>query len=639
MSKVEELLVEIQGDNNSFKRALRGAEGAADGFGGKMGKMFGGVTRVAGAAALAVGAIGTAALGFGVKIASETEGATTAFTTLLGSAEEAEKFIGEMRDFAAKTPFEFAGVRDASQQFLAMGFEATKIVPMLTAVGDAVSAMGGGQEEINGVTRALTQMQAKGKVSAEEMLQLAERGIPAWQMLAEAMGTDIPSAMKEVSSGAVEAGVFMDAFLVGSASRFGGAMVAQSQTLAGLFSTLKDTISVSLGEAAGALIGPLKDALPVVATLLGDVITTALPPLVNGLAALLPAFLALTPAIGSIAVMIGETLGAVAPVLIIISEALAEMFDGMDFSQVAGLKGVFAALGRVVAAILPILAELAGDVFTALLTVLVAMAPALNVVADILNFLAPVLPALIEGLLIMVTAIKIATAAQWLWNIALNANPIGLVVLAVAALIGAIILIVKHWDVIRDATVKTWDAVKGAVMKAVDWMVDAFFKFHPLGIFIKHWAAIKAFFATLPATMLQAGRNIVQGLIDGIKNMGGAFKDAIVGTVKQGWDSAKNFLGISSPSKLFMELGQYSVEGLMQPFDGVGARVVNALEPIGRAVAPSPQAGGARSTHGDTITFQRGAFEGAFAGAQINSQVDLERAVQKVLRAAMRGAA
>ena len=41
---------------------------------------------------------------------------------------------------------------------------------------------------------------------------------------------------------------------------------------------------------------------------------------------------------------------------------------------------------------------------------------------------------------------RVATTAQWLWNVALNANPIGLIALAIAALIGAIVVLIKYGD-------------------------------------------------------------------------------------------------------------------------------------------------------------------------------------------------
>jgi tape measure domain-containing protein len=71
---------------------------------------------------------------------------------------------------------------------LAMGFSAKEVMPTLTAIGDASSGLGLGAEGLDRITRALGQMRAKGKVSAEEMLQLTEAGVPAWAILSKAIG-------------------------------------------------------------------------------------------------------------------------------------------------------------------------------------------------------------------------------------------------------------------------------------------------------------------------------------------------------------------------------------------------------------------------------------------------------------------
>jgi phage tail tape-measure protein len=98
-----------------------------------------------------------------------------AWTTLLGSAEEAKKTIEDLKELGAKTPFEFEGLDKSAKLLNMAGFEGEKLRETLIAVGDAVSAVGGGQEELEGVSMALFQMSAKGKASAEEMNQLAER--------------------------------------------------------------------------------------------------------------------------------------------------------------------------------------------------------------------------------------------------------------------------------------------------------------------------------------------------------------------------------------------------------------------------------------------------------------------------------
>jgi len=68
-------------------------------------------------------------------------------------------------------------------------------------------------------------------------------------------------------------------------------------------------------------------------------------------------------------------------------------------------------------------------------------------------------------------ATKLATAAQWLWNIALSANPIGLIIIAVAALIGGLILLFKHNEKFRKVVLAVWAAIQKAVKAVVDWFM------------------------------------------------------------------------------------------------------------------------------------------------------------------------
>ena len=191
---------------------------------------------------------GAAAGAFAIKTASAAETSEIAFTTMLGSAEAAETMMGQLADFAASTPFELTGLTSATQQLLAYGFTAEDVIPMLTAVGDATAALGTGQSGIEAVTRALGQMQTRGKVSAEEMLQLTEAGIPAWEYLARAIGTDTAGAMAAVSEGAVDASTGIQALTKGMEEDFGGMMESQSKTVAGLMSNLADSLTQPLME-------------------------------------------------------------------------------------------------------------------------------------------------------------------------------------------------------------------------------------------------------------------------------------------------------------------------------------------------------------------------------------------------------
>ena len=165
-----------------------------------------------------------------------------AFTTLLKSADLAKDFLAELERFAAATPFELPGLLNASKRLLAFGFSAQQVIPILTAIGDSAAALGMGEEGISRLTTAIGQIQAKAKVSAEEMNQINETGIPAWQLLADTIGTTVPQAMDMASKGMIDGATGVQAILTGMNKQFGGMMAEQSQTLNGMMSNIQDSI-------------------------------------------------------------------------------------------------------------------------------------------------------------------------------------------------------------------------------------------------------------------------------------------------------------------------------------------------------------------------------------------------------------
>jgi len=254
MAKLAEAYVDITAHDSKFKSAMKNAESLTNrtvakiqakltAMASNIGRAFADMARKL---VLALAALGTAASVAAIKLAADWEQAEVAFTTMLGSAEKAKSFLEDMERFAARTPFELPGLVDASRKLLAFGFVAEDILPMMNAIGDAVSGLGGGAFEIERVTRALGQMKAKGKVSAQEMMQIAELGIPAWEMLADSIGTSIPEAMKRSERGLIDGVTGVNAILIGMQQRFDGMMEKQSKTLAGRWSTFKDSLSMVL---------------------------------------------------------------------------------------------------------------------------------------------------------------------------------------------------------------------------------------------------------------------------------------------------------------------------------------------------------------------------------------------------------
>lgn len=179
-----------------------------------------------------------------LKVASEFEQAEIAFTTMLGSAEKAQEFIEEMNRFAIETPFDLAGVQDAAKRMLAFGFRQNQIIPYLTAIGNAAAGLGGGTDLIDRISLAIGQMQAKAKVSAEEMLQLTEAGIPAWEILATKMNKSTREVMDLSSKGLIPASEAIEMLIEGMNERFPDMLQKQAESLDGLKNQILETFNL-----------------------------------------------------------------------------------------------------------------------------------------------------------------------------------------------------------------------------------------------------------------------------------------------------------------------------------------------------------------------------------------------------------
>jgi len=257
--KVGELYALLKMDDRQFQKGLRDAKRGMDSAENSARDLAATLTRRLGGAIAAVGLTKLAKDAFdaGIALRSFGQQASIGFETMLGGADKARQFMSDLQRFAAETPFEFQGLVRSAQQMLAFGTSSDQVLPRLRAVGDAVAALGGGSEGIDRVTRALGQMQAKGVVSSEEMLQLTEAGIEAWAILAEKIGVTVPEAMDLVAERAISAQEGIDAIVSGIEERFGGMMERQAKTFEGLRSTIIDELRMATSEG----VQPLFDTL------------------------------------------------------------------------------------------------------------------------------------------------------------------------------------------------------------------------------------------------------------------------------------------------------------------------------------------------------------------------------------------
>lgn len=211
---------------------------------------------------VAAGGAGLGAL-FGVplKMAADLEQTTVSFEMFLGSAERAKKLLGEIRDFADRTPFEFPELRDTALGLISVGVAADQVVRGIRAIGSAAKAWGAGQPMVmERITLALRQMISAGRLRGQEVRQLEEANIPVRQILAEGFGQTTAQIETLLEAGRIKADKAYAVLVAGIEKRTKDILDRQSKTLLGSASTLSDLLKskflMSFGEGLSSVLTP-----------------------------------------------------------------------------------------------------------------------------------------------------------------------------------------------------------------------------------------------------------------------------------------------------------------------------------------------------------------------------------------------
>ena len=199
----------------------------------------------------------------GVEFNSKMEKYQTAFTTLLGNGEEAARVMAQIREDAARTPFDVDSLTQANQMLIAAGISADQARGDVLNLANAIAATGGGSAELSRMASNLQQIQNTGKASAMDIRQFANAGINIYGLLADSMGvTAAEAAEMDVTYEQLAAAL---AHAAEAGGKYEGALEAQSQTFAGRISTLKDNATQLAGALTEDLFSKLSDgALPMV---------------------------------------------------------------------------------------------------------------------------------------------------------------------------------------------------------------------------------------------------------------------------------------------------------------------------------------------------------------------------------------
>lgn len=203
-------------------------------------------------------------------------------------------------------------------------------------------------------------------------------------------------------------------------------------------------------------------------------------------------------------------------------------------------------------------------------------------------------------------------AVAWLSRLLLL-NPIGIAVTVIA---GGAYLIWRNWDTlgpkfsrlwegIKSGASRMWDGIKGAASSAFSAVSTAaatvwssirqafsggimgvsmlILNWSPLGLFYQAMAGVLSWFGiSLPARFTDFGRNMLQGLVNGITSALGAVKAAITGAGESAVGWFKEKLGIHSPSRVFASLGGFTMAGLAQGIEGGQGGALGAVMSVAK---------------------------------------------------------
>lgn len=259
--------------------ALKSANNGMDSFGKSASSTGSGLTAALTKSQLlasAISTLSTAALSgakqfvsMGIEYNAQIESYRVGLTNMLGDAQAANEAMAAIQEDAARTPFSVDSLTQANQLLISAGENASYSRKVIMALGDAVSATGGGNAELSRMAANLQQIANVGKASAIDIKQFAYAGINVYQVLADYTGKTV----QEVQNMTISYDLLSNALIAASeeGGRYYNAMDTQSQTMNGRVSTLKDNVS----QLAGLLTGDLSSGIGVVIEKLNGMVVAA----------------------------------------------------------------------------------------------------------------------------------------------------------------------------------------------------------------------------------------------------------------------------------------------------------------------------------------------------------------------------
>jgi len=455
-------------------------------------------------------------------LAGASAASAAAVTAVAGSAIAAGAAMAGMGIAAAaaneKVQEAFARTKDTAVDLVT---EASKgYVPVLKKFGDDMTTVLEGDFGQH-ITRSIENSLPAVRSVTEQIPQLiadmgpmiesfAGAGIGSMNAFAEGLTPVVQSITDALTPLAPLAGHLGVAFTEGLMAYIPELMAALGPLLA--------TLTTLGGTVLGALLPPIGDLVAMLVSGLGPALEV-ISPAVEAFSTIIGTLVAgltggLNGALGEAVLQLPQLSSAATPLMNVLAE-LATLI----ISELAPVLGV--ALGAAIEGLIPLL--------TGMTAGLIAMMPAITVIVsalgEFLTFLAPLMQLL--GPILALYAVW--TVAQWALNTAMTANPIGIIIVAIGALVAAIVYIATKTTWFQDAWSWAWDKIQAGISAVWNWIKSNWplllgILFGPVGaaiaMILKHKDKLMSAIKALPGQIKSA----TAGMWDGIKN---AFKSAI----------------------------------------------------------------------------------------------------------------
>jgi tape measure domain-containing protein len=586
------LFVNLNANTSNFEGGMSRARNSASGLAGIVGSVG---KAIAGFMVYDVGKklVGSfvSATKAGIDYNATLETSSIKWETLLGTQEKANKMLKDIEKFASTTPFEKMGVDKMAGYLNNAGFEGNKLFGQLTKFGDIAGAFDIQADSLQEMVRQYSQVQNAGVAYTEDLNILEDRSVPIMKNIAQVMGVPISSVKKLASEGKITADVYNQA-LDQIAKKSEGGMNKLSESFNGIKSTIKDSMGQIAGSLAKPIFDKLKDGTITIRDKLG-VLASSLSE--NGLMGTIQRFAPGIMPFVQMAMSIFQTLGDTVGVII---KSMTDFWNEHS-----------SWLGPLIGGTFMIIFAIISSTITAIGAVVQS---GLSFIDGVINLFQNLFKGNIKGVWDSIKQI-FSNGIKFAWNLMQVNFAVGLPGMIKNFGSKAVGLFSGMWGSIKGFFSAGISGCLGFVRNLLSTAKSNFGTLKTFGssTFNALWQiarnamsglynAVRSNISRVPSTirsfMTQAvnvikginlfsiGSSMIKGLINGIKNAGANVAGAIGGVVNGAIEATKKKLKINSPSKVFMEFGQFTGEGLAIGIDKEGKNVAKASTGLANSV-------------------------------------------------------